>query len=250
MRRPGKAPAMTPLGNRRYLGKRIGEYTILSLIGAGRYGVCFSAQTASGEKVLIKKFRPGMFKKNEKKNMHEAVILSQLRDPRIPELLGVVNQKCFYGFVLEYKPGSTLRDMLFKEKYKFTSKEIYHIGSKLIAIVQYLHGHGVVHRDVRTPNVLVDGNEVYLIDFGLARWADPGKYPFSLDYSFLGDTLLYLLYSSYEAPAKRKKAPWYEELTLTDGQRCFLQRLMGLKPVYHDIHEIEEDFLRCFHCAQ
>jgi serine/threonine-protein kinase len=136
--------------------------------------------------------------------------------------------------------------MLFKGKHKFASKEIYHIGSKLIAIVQYLHEHGVVHRDVRTPNVLLDQDEVYLIDFGLARWAEPGKYPYDLDFSFLGDVLLYLLYSTYEAPAKRKKAPWYKELMLTDIQKLFLKRLLGLKPAYRDIHEIQVDFERAF----
>ncbi len=56
-----------------------------------------------GQKVAIKKFKPSMFKKNSEKNVYEAVILSKLKDKRIPELLGVINEKGFYGFVLEFK---------------------------------------------------------------------------------------------------------------------------------------------------
>ena len=63
-----------------------------------------------------------MFKKNSEKNVYEAVILSKLKDKRIPELLGVINEKGFYGFVLEFKNGITVKDMLFKEKINFQMK--------------------------------------------------------------------------------------------------------------------------------
>ena len=158
-----------------------------------------------GEKVVIKKFKPKMFKKNSEKNVYEAVILSKLNDKRIPEFLGVINEKGFYGFVLELKHGYTVKDMLFKYKHIFSHEEFFKIGIKLIRIIKYLHENGVVHRDIRIPNVLIDNGEVYLIDFGLARWGDNNKYPYDLDFSYLGDFLLYLLYSSFERKEKYKK---------------------------------------------
>jgi serine/threonine-protein kinase len=40
--------------------------------------------------------------------------------------------------------------------------------------------------------------------------------------------------------------PWYLELPLSDRQRLFLKKLLGLSPVYKTIREVEEDFIRVF----
>lgn len=229
-----------------YRGQRIGNYIIEGLVGEGRYGQCFLASTDAGTKVIIKKFRPGIFKKNSEKNMYEAVTLSKLKDTRIPELLGVVNQKSFYGFVLELKPGNTVRDLLFKHKHKFSDEEFYNIGLRLISIIKYLHENGIVHRDIRIPNVLVDNENVYLIDFGLARFADGNEYKYDLDYSYLGDFFLYLLYSSFQKNDVHKNIPWHKELPLTNQQRMFLKRLLGLEEVYESIDDIEMEFVDAF----
>lgn len=221
----------------------------MELAGEGRYGICFLARTDTGQKVIIKKFRQGIFKKNSEKNMYEAVILSKLKDTRFPELLGVINQKSFYGYVLELKPGNTVKDLLFKYKYRFTDEEFYNIGLRLINITKHLHENGIVHRDIRIPNVLVDKENVYLIDFGLARFADNNEYKYDIDYSYLGDFFLYLLYSSYPDNKKHKKLPWHKELMLTDKQKTFLKKLMGLETVYESIKDVEEDFVDAFGCC-
>ncbi|MCB2352515.1 protein kinase domain-containing protein [Clostridium estertheticum] len=93
----------------------------------------------------------------------------------------------------------------------------------MIKLITYIHENGVVHRDIRIPNVLIDKGELYLIDFGLARWADNNKYHYDLDFSYLGEFLLYLLYSSFETKEKHKKLPWYIELNLTNKQKLFLK---------------------------
>ncbi|ADY55408.1 serine/threonine protein kinase [Syntrophobotulus glycolicus DSM 8271] len=231
---------------KRYSGKQLDQYTIERPLGEGRYATCFLARTGSGNVVVIKKFKPSILKKNSKKNMYEAIILSKLKDKRVPELLGVINQKGFYGFILEFKHGHTVKDLLFKDKHKFTNEEFYHTGNQLIRIIRYLHENGVVHRDIRTPNVLMDNGEVYLIDFGLARWADHNQYPYDLDFSYLGDFLLYLLYSSYEKREKHQKLPWHKELELTCEQRLLLKRLLGIEAGYKNICDIETDFINAF----
>ncbi len=179
--------------SKKYCGKQYGKYTIIKSVGEGRYGVCFLAHPISGTPVIIKRFKPNILKKNKDKNAYEAVILSQIKHKSIPELLGVINEKGFYGFVLEFKNGCTVKDLLFKYKYKFTKKEFFNISIQLIEIIKYIHSNGVVHRDIRIPNVLINKEEVYLIDFGLARWADNNKYPYDCDFSYLGDFLLYLV---------------------------------------------------------
>lgn len=230
----------------KYQGKRFGGYILGKCIGEGRYGVCFLAMSDEDKPVIIKKFKQGMFKRNTEKNAYEAVILSQLKDQRIPELLGVINEKGFYGFVLDFKEGDTLKSLLFEQRHQFSDSEFFSIGIQLIRIIKYLHGKGVVHKDIRIPNVLIRDGEVRLIDFGLARWADADQYPYNLDYSYLGDILLYLLYSSFEAPKNQKKTAWYGELPLTDRQKTFIKRLLGLEPAHESIDAVERDFLKVF----
>ena len=177
--------------SKKYIGKQYGQYTITGAVGEGRYGMCFLAHSTFGTPVIIKRFKPNIFRKNKEKNAYEAVILSKLNHIAIPKLLGVINEKNFYGFVLEFKDGCTVKDFLFKHKRKFTNEEFFNIGIRLIKIIKYIHGNGVVHRDIRIPNVLINNGEVYLVDFGLARWADKDKYHYDMDFSFLGHFLLY-----------------------------------------------------------
>lgn len=233
---------------KKYCGQRFGEYTIDKIVGEGRYGLCFLAKNDLGHKVIIKKFKKGLLAKNSKKSIYEAeaVILSKLRDERIPELLGVINTGSFYGFVLEWKPGITVKDKLFKHKHKFSKEEFFDIGSKLINIIKYLHKNGIVHRDIRIPNVLLNNENVYLVDFGLARFADGNQYRYDLDYSYLGDFFLYLLYSAFENNGTRRNLPWYKELPLTAQQQMFIKRLLGLAVVYQSIDDIEIDFVDAF----
>ena len=143
-----------------------------SCIGKGRYGVCFLARDPDGNKVVLKKFRPRMRRKNRNANHYEAVILSGLCHPAVPGLLGVINSRRGYYFVLEYKEGRTLKEWLFKEKKVFTPGEIFRIGSQLFEVLAYLHGRNVVHGDISISNVVYDTERISLLDFGLARYAD------------------------------------------------------------------------------
>lgn len=235
--------------NLKYSGKQLGPYTIDRLLGEGRYALCFLAKSENGNKVVIKKYKRGLRKNHFPDCADEAVILSKLKDERIPEFLGVINERGFYGFVLEYKNGCTVKDLLFKHNHKFSEEEFYRIGMQLIGIISYLHVHGIVHRDIRIPNVVTDQGKVYLIDFGLAKRAEK-TVPFDLDFSYLGDFLLYLLYSSFEKTIKRKpwhkELPWYEELSLTPEQKVFLKKLFGLEAQYESIWDVETDFRTVF----
>jgi serine/threonine-protein kinase len=232
---------------KRYIGRRVGCYTIIGFAGEGRYGSCFTAVSDVGNNVIIKRFKPGIFAKNGRRNEYEAVILSQLNDDRFPELLGIINCDGFYAFVLEEKPGCTFEELLFREKKTLSGTEFYSLGMQLIQIVRHLHEKGIVHRDIRIPNIIVDSSgRLSLVDFGLARFADNEECRFCQDYSYLGDVLLYLLYSSFQRKEGKRSMPWYNELPLTERQMLLLKRLMGLEKIYVSIDDIEEDFKAAF----
>ena len=223
--------------------KKIGDYTVASCIGKGRYGVCFLAVDPDGRQVVLKRFRPHMFRKNKNANHYEAVILSGLSHPAVPELLGVINNRQGYYYVLEYKEGPTLEQWLFERKKVFSSEEIYRIGSQIFEVLEYIHSRNVVHGDISVANVTDNGVKIALLDFGLARYADGQNIRFSLDYARAANVLLYLLYSGYEGKGRR---PWHEELPLSGEQKEFLKKLMEPEEKFRDTGEVRREFKNLF----
>ncbi|GEL76965.1 serine/threonine protein kinase [Tenuibacillus multivorans] len=227
-------------------GKSIKNYRMIKRIGEGRFSVTYLAINDQNKKVVIKRFKRKVIKKNDFQIEDEAVILSQMNHPSIPELLGIINQDKFYGFVLELMPGETVDSLLFRHKYSFSETEIRIIGYQLIQILKYLHERGIVHGDIRIPNVLIDdNNRVSLVDFGLADWAGHNHITYDQDFSYFGDFLMYLHYSSFNGK-QRKKGPWYEELDLSYDQVYFYKRLLRLEEPYTRIEEVEKDFLKVY----
>ena len=224
-------------------GKQIGEYIVVSCIGKGRYGVCFLAHGPTGKEVVLKRFRPRMLRKNRYQNHYEAVILSGLSHPAVPELLGVINCRQGYYYVLEFKQGATLEEWLFKRRKIFSHEEIYRIGTQLFGVLEYLHGRNVVHGDISVSNLTYDGEKLSLLDFGLARYADGRNIRFSLDYARTANVLIYLLYSGYSGRGDR---PWHEELALSEGQRGFLCRMLEQEEAFRDTEEAAETFQKYF----
>ena len=128
----------------------------------------------------------------------------------------------------------------------FTDRQVFNIGKALISIIKHIHSKGVVNRDIRKSNVILNGDDVFLVDFGLARWADGHKYRYDADYSYLGHLLLYLLYSSYKAKKRLIFCPWYIELPLDKKRKTFLKKLLKLDLPYDNINTLEADFIKAF----
>lgn len=230
----------------RYCGREYGGYILVRPIGEGRYGMCFLAHARTGcSSVVIKRFKRPRCHMRAQMNASEAVILSQLKHEAIPELLGIINEQGFKAFVLEHKAGDTVESILFKRRHCFSGDEICSVGTQLIDIMEYVHGQGIVHGDIRIANVLMDDGKVYLLDFGLARLADGHRYRYDVDFAYLGEFLLYLLYSSYRGPSHRR-VPWYRELKLSKIQETYLKRLLRLEQPFESVDEVKNDFLRAF----
>lgn len=219
-------------------------FRIIKIIGEGRYGICYLLADDKNL-YLLKQLKKKMYQKNPLKIQYEEEILKALKHEAIPGFISKIKNKRLIGYVLEYKKGITFEAMIFNQKYVFTRNEIYIIGKQLIDILTYLHEKGVVHRDIRVPNTLYDGTHIYLVDFGLARWIDDKKYKADIDFSYLGDFLLHLYYTSFSDKPKKSK-PWYEELTLSSNELLFLKRLMGIEKRYKSINEVRIDFEELF----
>jgi len=224
------------------------EYSIEETIGEGRFGICY--QVSDGQQsYILKQLKRGMLKKAGAKATYEEEILESLQHESIPRFIKKIEREDFYGYVLEFKQGKTFEDLIYLEQHVLEREEIFRVGSQLIGIIKYLHSKSIVHRDIRVPNTLYDGQKVNRVDFGLARWINNKKYRADMDFAFLGDFLLHLYYSSYEFKSWKKRS-WYEELQLEPRELLLLKKLIGVDQRYNCIIEVEDDFNEAFEAYQ
>lgn len=221
-------------------GEKVKGYSILKMIGKGRYGIAYLAVNDKHEKCVIKQLKKNMLQDTRKKLFYEEEILKALDNPKFPKFISKFNDEDREGYILEYIEGKVFEDLLAVDKYEFSKDEIYKVGLQLLELVEILHNKGIVHRDIRLPNVILKENkDIALIDFGLARIIDNKRYVKDVDYWFIGDFLIHLYYSSYKATDSEDK-PWYEELDLNSEEEIFLKKLMNIEENYKSIEEIRK----------
>ncbi len=145
-----------------------------------------------------------MLKKIGSKVIYEQEILKNINHNCIPKFIKTLQFEKFFGYVLEYKEGKTFEEIICEDEYVFKREEIYDICIQIIEILKYLHKSGIVHRDIRIPNTIYYKKKVNLVDFGLARWINNKRYTENVDFSYLGDFLLHLYYTSFQCKLLRE----------------------------------------------
>lgn len=227
-------------------GEKIKEYSIIDMLGQGRYGIVYLAENNHQERCVVKQLKKKMLEVTRDKIFYEEQLLKILNSPKFPKFIERFNDQGVEYFVIEFMSGKVFEDLLFKDNYQFNKREIFEVADKLLEIIAILHQNNIVHRDIRPPNVIMRENkELVLIDFGLARYMDSNRYVRQQDYWYLGDFLIHLYYSSFipesEDLIMQEEKPWYEELNLTEEERSFLKKLMGLEDSYSSLDEIHSD---------
>ncbi len=221
-------------------GTRIKDFTIIKMLGQGRYGIAYLAENSYGKRCVIKQLKREMLSATREKLFYEQEILNSLHSPYFPKFMGTFKTRDAEGYILEYVDGRPFDKIVRRDGYEFSKPEIYKIGSQLLQIIDALQASRIVHRDIRLPNVILrKNNELALIDFGLARYIDNRRYTPDEDYWFLGDFLIRLYYTNYYVGNPRSQLPWYMELYLTKKERHFLRKLLGIDSSYRSTDEIK-----------
>lgn len=222
------------------IGEKVNSYSILKLLGEGRYGIAYLAVNDNDEKCVVKQLKQEILKQSREKLFYEEKILLHLDDTRFPKFISKFKDEFREGYLLEYIEGINLYHLIAKNQYQFSRDKIYQVGSQLLEILELLHKNYIVHRDIRLPNVILkENNELALIDFGLARYLDNERYEKQIDYYYFGDFLIYLYYSSFKETDSEER-PWYEELDLNDEEMKFIKKLMGIEEPYGNIDEMKK----------
>ncbi len=220
-------------------------YEFIEEIGMGAYGVAYLLEDpASHQKFVIKRMKT---KHRHKKNIRrkfeqEIAILKEINLSNVPALIsyGAIQDIPFY--IMEFVEGKTFEQAIFQDGQVFSIKQSLQITKELLEIIIQFHQKGIVHRDLRIPNILLKNNQLNVIDFGLAAYMKT-ELPFEeidnpkraenhiSDLYFIGHFLLFLLYSAY-TPTKKKEHSWQEELQLPSEIVNFIERLLLIQPPF------------------
>lgn len=151
---------------------RLGKFLLQSQLGAGTFGYVFRAWDTELERtVAIKVQRAGSLSGEEEVDRfhREARSAAKLKHPGIVSLYETAHTEdgvCF--LVYEFIEGVTLESWL-KDNHPGPQRAAELIA-ELAETLQYAHEHGVVHRDVKPSNILVDSaGRLHIMDFGLAK---------------------------------------------------------------------------------
>ncbi len=153
----------------------IGRYEIIEEIGRGGMGCVYAARQPGLERIVALKVLPegrGGAAGLELRFLREAQTSARLRHPHIVSVHDSGRADGFVFFSMDYIDGGDLARRL-RER-PFASRQAAALVQKLAAALAYTHAEGVLHRDVKPSNILLDGDEPRLADFGLAAQLEPG----------------------------------------------------------------------------
>jgi serine/threonine protein kinase len=161
------------------------RYNIQRVLGRGGFGVTFLAQDVrlpGSPLCVIKQLCPKVnnpltLHRAEQRFEREATILGQLGSHvQVPRLLDYFEEDDEFYLVQEYVKGWTLAKEVRREG-ALSETEVKRFLLEILPVLTYVHQHGVIHRDIKPPNILrsQDDGRLVLIDFGAVKeqFVDP-----------------------------------------------------------------------------
>jgi serine/threonine protein kinase len=172
------------------IGARVGEYRIDSLVGVGGMGKVYQATASDGTRVALKIVK-GDFARDEtfrRRFRREARIAQTVRNPHVIPVLASGEQDGLPYLAAQFIDGSSLEQKLTREG-RLDLPTIVRICAEVADGLQALWAAGMVHRDIKPGNIMLDlTGKAFITDFGLAKdnqgsvLTMPGQALGSLDY--------------------------------------------------------------------
>ncbi|MBS44982.1 MAG: hypothetical protein CMH83_17810 [Nocardioides sp.] len=170
----GPVPLQTPSASS---PTQVGEWTLLAKIGEGGMGVVHLARrddgSPTGQRVALKVLRPHVVGDDEARQRlaREVASLGRVRSRWVAEIVDADPWGDVPWVATRYVPGYSLHRHVAEEG-AVEKRDLLWFAACLAEGVNAVHEVGVLHRDVKPSNVVLEGRTPVLIDFGLARLAD------------------------------------------------------------------------------
>jgi tRNA A-37 threonylcarbamoyl transferase component Bud32 len=156
-------------------GSTVGRYLVLERLGAGAMGVVYAAYDPElDRKIALKlllptKQRAGDKSRREARMVREAKAIARVSNPNVVAIFDVGVHEGQVFMAMEHLSGGTLRDWMAPDK-KRSWREILKLFIQIGHGLAGAHAEGLIHRDFKPDNVLLDKNgQPKIVDFGLVR---------------------------------------------------------------------------------
>lgn len=169
---PEAAPRET-----RKLPSTIGDYRVLALLGEGGMGIVYRAEQKNPSRdVALKVIKPGAASYHSLRRFkREAEVLGRLHHPGIAQIYEAGTADAGFGplpfFAMELIQGRPIVD--YADRHRLNANQRLGLMVQVCDAVEHAHERGILHRDLKPGNILVDQNgQAKVLDFGVARLMD------------------------------------------------------------------------------
>ena len=157
------------------IGRTLKNYLVEEMLGKGGMGVVYRARdTKLDRRVALKVLPPELTRDEDRRRrfIQEARAASAVNHPAIAQIYEIEEEGEITFIVMEYVDGSTLRELVARKEIDLTSA--VDVGIQVADALAKAHEAGVVHRDIKSDNIMVtkDGHPK-ILDFGLAKLLGP-----------------------------------------------------------------------------
>lgn len=222
-------------------GDRIGQYTLIEMIGQGGQAAVWSAEDQQLRRIVAIKTinikiplqaasgsasagsKPPAIEEQVERFRLEARIVADLEHPFILPVYGFGEQGDWIYIVMRYMPGGTLKNLI--AEHPLSVAETLKLAEPLAEALDLAHARGIIHRDIKSVNILLDAqHRPYLADFGLSATVGDTKN------TTASGTLAYM------APEQLKKDSFDHRSDLYSFGLLLFEMLVGNTPRHNSQH--------------
>ena len=231
---PKAAPKAEPKAEAKTAAKpgltSLGRYKISGVLGKGAMGLVYDGLDPTlDRRVAIKTIQTASLDEATAKHYamrfkREVRAVAKVNHANIVQVYDFGSEGGLNYIVMEYIQGKELKDA-FDSKQRFDLQSIFRIMGELLEALHFAHQAGVIHRDVKPANVMIDAKgHIKLADFGVARVNDPDAEGEKTRIGAVIGT------PSYMSPEQMQGLPIDHRTDLFSAGILFYQLLTGQKP--------------------
>ncbi|KAI8065496.1 kinase-like domain-containing protein [Gongronella butleri] len=150
--------------------QRSHQYDVLKKCGQGSYGIVYKAQNPVTRQIVAIKTLPSRDGGYHRTTLREVALLKQLNHVNLPRMYDIIYADVTIHIVMEFFDTDLRSYIKTMGRPGVTPQHIKSFLFQMVSGLDYIHAHGIIHRDLKTGNVLIkrDGR-LCIADFGLGR---------------------------------------------------------------------------------